>query len=58
MFIVSGLILLKSRFVTEYRWVLEQVFGRLKKKFKIFSLSAHNATLTNDYESLQIAFDF
>jgi len=38
------------------RWVIEQVFGRLKKKFKIFSLSAHNATLTNDYESLQITF--
>jgi len=28
----------------------------LKKKFKIFSLPAHNATLTNDYESLQIVF--
>jgi len=27
-----------------------------KKKFKIFSLPSHNATLTNDYESLQIAF--
>jgi len=45
-----------SRFVTKYCWVIEQVFGRLKKKFKIFSLPAHNATLTNDYESLQIAF--
>jgi len=29
---------------------------RLKKKFKIFSLPAHNATLTNNYESLQTAF--
>jgi len=38
-----------SRFVT--KWVIEQVFGRLKKKFKIFSLPDHNATLTNDYES-------
>jgi len=45
-----------SRFVTKCRWVIEQVFSRLKKKFKIFSLPAHNATLTNDYESLQIAF--
>jgi len=45
-----------SRFVTKCRWVIEQVFGRLKKKYKTFSLPAHNATLTNDYESLQIAF--
>jgi len=36
--------------------VIEQVFGQLKKKFKTFSLPAHNATLTNDYESFQIAF--
>jgi len=27
-----------SRFVTKCRWIIEQVFGRLKKKFKIFSL--------------------
>lgn len=27
-----------SRFVTKCRWVIEQVFGRLKKKFKIFSV--------------------
>jgi len=45
-----------SRFVTKCCWVIEQVFGRFKKKFKIFSLPAHNATLTNDYESLQNAF--
>jgi len=45
-----------SRFVTKCHWVIKQVFGRLKKKFKIFSLPAHNATLTNDYESLQIVF--
>jgi len=43
-----------SRFVTKCRWVIEQVFCRLKKKF--FSLPAHNATLTNDYEFPQIAF--
>jgi len=41
-----------SRFVTKCRWVIKQVFGRLKKKFKIFALPAHSATLTNDYESL------
>jgi len=41
-----------SRFVTKCRWIIEQVFGRLKKKFKIFSLPAYNAILTNDYESL------
>jgi len=45
-----------SRFVTKCRWIIKQVFGRLKKKFKIFSLPVHNAILTNDYESLQIAF--
>jgi len=45
-----------SRFITKCRWIIEQVFGRFKKKFKIFSLPAHNATLTNNYESLQIAF--
>jgi len=36
-----------SRFVTNY-WIIEQICGRLKKKFKIFSFPAHNATLTND----------
>jgi len=45
-----------SIFVTKCRWLIEQIFGRLKKKFKLFSLPAHNATLTNDYEFLQIAF--
>jgi len=45
-----------SSFVTKCDWVIEQVFDRLKKKFKIFFLLAHNATLTNDYESLQITF--
>jgi len=45
-----------SRFIMKYHWVIEQVFGRFKKKFKIFSLPAHNAILTNDFESLQIAF--
>lgn len=46
----------KARFVTKIRWANEQLFGRLKKKFKQFALPAHNATLENDYESLLIAF--
>jgi len=41
-----------SRIIMKYRWVIEQVFYRLKKKFKIFSLPAHNVSLMNDYESL------
>jgi len=44
-----------SRFVMKCRWVIKQIFDRLKKKFKIFSLPAfcqHNATLTNNYEFL------
>ncbi|EZA59403.1 hypothetical protein X777_00485 [Ooceraea biroi] len=45
-----------SRCVTKCRWVIEQVFGRLKKKFKIFSLPAHNTTLKHDLDSLYIAF--
>lgn len=46
----------KARFVTKIRWVNEQVFARLKKKFKVFALPAHNATLTHDYDSLLVAF--
>lgn len=46
----------KARFVTKLRWVNEQVFGRLKKKFKLFAVPAHNATLIHDYETLLIAF--
>lgn len=46
----------KARFVTKVRWVNEQWFGRLKKKFKIFALPAHNATLEHDYETLLISF--
>jgi len=66
MFIVPGLvnlILLKqipqdlSR-MTNFEMSLNNrtSFWRLKKKFKIFSLPTHDATLTNDYQSLQIAF--
>lgn len=47
-----------SRSVTKCRWIVEQVFGRLKKKFKIFSIPAHNSTLAKDYESLLIASSF
>lgn len=46
----------KARFVTKVRWINEQLFGRLKKKFKAFALPAHNATLIHDYDSLLIAF--
>lgn len=46
----------KARFVTKIRWIIEQVFGRVKKKFKMFALPAHNATLIHDYKILQIAF--
>lgn len=46
----------QSRFVTKVRWVIEQVFGRLKTKFRIFALPAHNATLADDNDSLKIAF--
>ncbi|XP_058797712.1 uncharacterized protein LOC131667948 [Phymastichus coffea] len=45
-----------SRFVTRCRWIIEQVFGRLKKKFKYFALPAHNATLNHDFGYLLIAF--
>jgi len=63
MFIITGLvnlILLKQipQDLSRNGWVIEQVFSRLKKKFKIFSLLAHNATLTKDCESLQIGFTF
>jgi len=44
------------RFITKIRWMVEQVFGRLKKKFKIFAIPAHNTTLDKDYDSLLIAF--
>lgn len=46
----------QARFVTKVRWIIEQVFGRLKQKFKLFALPAHNATLCNDYDYLLIAF--
>lgn len=46
----------KARFVTKIRWANEQLFGRLKKKFKLFVLPAHNSTLEHDYDSLLIAF--
>lgn len=45
-----------SRFVTKVRWVIEQVFGRLKMKFKLFAHPAHNSFLRNDLKALVIAF--
>jgi len=47
-----------NRFVIKIRWVTEQVFDQLKNKFKIFSISIHNATLAHNFESLLIAFAF
>lgn len=47
-----------SRYITKVRWIIEQVFGRLKSKFKIFALPAHNATLDRDYKSLQLFLHF
>jgi len=47
-----------SRFVTKSRWVIEEVFVRLKNKFKIFVISAHNATLAHNFEFLLITFAF
>ena len=35
-----------SRFLTKCHWIIEQVFGRLNKKFKYCALTAHNATLS------------
>lgn len=52
---ISGTIT-DAKFVTKTRWVNEQLFGRLKKKFKLFAIPAHNATLFHDYDSLLIAF--
>lgn len=45
-----------TRFVTKCRWIVEQVFGRLKKKFKFYAGHAHNGALKHDYGTLQIAF--
>jgi len=45
----------ESRFVTKVRWVIEQVFGRLKMKFKLFAIPAQNSTLCHDYKSLVVA---
>ncbi|KYN07091.1 hypothetical protein ALC62_01947 [Cyphomyrmex costatus] len=54
--IVSTLEANFSRFVTKCRWIIEQVFGRLRMKFKTFAIPAHNSTLIRDYQSLLIAF--
>lgn len=45
-----------SRFVTKCRWVIEQVFGRLKTKFKLFSVAAQNSTLKYDFDLVSIGF--
>ncbi len=45
-----------SRVVTKIRFVVEQVFGKLKKRFKYFANPANNSLLDHDFEILQIAF--
>ena len=46
----------QSRFVTKVRYIVEQVFGRLKKRFKFFAIPAHNGALKHDFALLSIAF--
>ncbi|KAH9388017.1 hypothetical protein TYRP_009220, partial [Tyrophagus putrescentiae] len=45
-----------SRHVTKVRYIVEQVFGRLKKRFKFFAVPAHNGALKHDFDLLLIAF--
>lgn len=45
----------RNRLVTKVRWIIEQVFGRLKKKFKYLDMVCHNATLRTDFRIFQIA---
>ena len=44
----------KSRFVTKCRWAIEQVFGRLETKFRLFSVAAQNSTLAYDFDNVLI----
>lgn len=45
-----------TRFVTKVRYIVEQTFGKLKKKFKFFAQPAHNGALEHDFDSLMVAF--
>lgn len=46
----------QSRHVTKVRYIVEQAFGRLKKRFKFFAIPAHNGSLKHDFELLTVAF--
>ena len=45
-----------TRLVTKVRWIIEQGFGRLKKRFRFFDLAAHNSALEYDFKVIQIGF--
>lgn len=45
-----------TRFVTKVRYIVEQTFGKLKKKFKFFAQPAHNGSLEHDFDLLKVAF--
>lgn len=46
----------QSRHVTKVRYIVEQAFGRLKKRFRFFAVPAHNGALKHDFDLLTIAF--
>lgn len=45
-----------TRFITKIRWIIEQLFGRLKKKFRLLAIPAYNSTLSYDFEFVLIGF--
>ncbi len=45
-----------SRFVTKIRFIIEQTFGKFKKRFKYFFQPAHNGALEHDFTLMQIGF--
>lgn len=45
----------RNRLVTKVRWIIEQVFGRIKKRFKYLDYVCHNSTLGFDFPLFQIA---
>lgn len=43
-----------NRLITKCRWIIEQVFGRLKMKFKFLEKMAHNGALEHDFDIWRI----
>lgn len=43
-----------NRLITKCRWIIEQVFGRLKMKFKFLEKMAHNGSLEHDFDIWRI----